>query len=104
MTNVPYVDFLLCVMAGAAGGLTSFLVGIRAQHYKNNKYFAKLTLEVLGGAITSGGLIYVIFDGNRYVFAFAFLAGTAWSQIIQNIRTKITDIIEAALKASGSSK
>jgi hypothetical protein len=98
--QVPQVDVLVfALLPGAAGGLASFLAGLKAQHYKNNKYIVKFGIEVIGGAMTASWLVYVLRE-NQYVYVFSFLIGTAWSQILQKIRTKVTRIIEAALGES----
>jgi hypothetical protein len=90
------MQLLVFAAMGAAGGLTSFLVALKQDHYKNDRYIKKSSIEILGGAVTATCLVYV-FRENQYVYAFSFLIGTAWSQIIQKIRTKITSIVEAAL-------
>jgi hypothetical protein len=102
-TDIPHLDFLFCALAGAAGGLVCFLLGVRNQHYKNNRYLTKFGLEILGGGVTASGLVYV-FRENPYIIVIAFVIGTAWAKIIQSIRAKITDIVVAALKASGDVK
>ena len=86
----------LFVALGAAGGLTSFLVALKQDHYKNDHYIRKSSIEVVGGAITATCLVYA-FQENQYVYVFTFLIGTAWSHIIQRIRSKITSIVEAVL-------
>jgi hypothetical protein len=94
---ISQLEFLILMLwPGAAGGLASFLNGLRLQHYKNNKYLAKFGIEVLGGTVTASSLAYVF---HEYALAsvFAFLIGFAWSQVLQRLRTKITKIVEAAL-------
>jgi hypothetical protein len=95
-TDVIQVQLFAFVALGAAGGLISFLVALRQDHYKNDRYIKKSSIEVLGGAVTASCLVYV-FRESQYVYVFAFLIGTAWSHIIQRIRSKITSIVEAAL-------
>ena len=95
--QIPEAGFLIfMLLPGAAGGLASFLNGLRLQHYKNNKYVAKFGIEVLGGAVTASSLVYAFRD-NSLVWVFAFLIGTAWSQVLQKLRVKITKLVEAAL-------
>ena len=53
-----------------------------------------------GGSITVACLAYLLRD-SQYVFVFAFLIGTAWSHILQKIRTKVTKVVEAALGDAG---
>src|SRR5215813_343208 len=77
----------LLIVLGAAGGLVSFLVSLRLDHYKNNRYLKKSGIEIVGGAITATCLVYVIRE-NQYVYLYAFLIGTAWSYIIQRLRSK----------------
>jgi hypothetical protein len=88
------------LLAGAAGGLTSFLAALRAQHYKNNKYIAKSVIEISGGAVTAVFLSYLFLE-TSYIWVIAFLIGSAWSQIVQRVRTRITRIVEAALGDTG---
>jgi hypothetical protein len=38
-----------------------------------------------------------VFRQYEYIYVFAFLIGTAWSHIIQRLRSKITSMVEAAL-------
>lgn len=90
-------DFLLfMLLPGSAGGLMSFLAALKGEHYRNNKYLTKFAVEVVGGAVTASSLVYVLRE-NPYVYVFAFLIGTGWSQILQKLRAKVTRIVEAAL-------
>jgi hypothetical protein len=103
--NVEYTQLQVVVLmlVGAAGGFASFLVAIRQGHYNNNKYMTKSSIEIVGGAVTATCLVYVIRE-NQYVNVFAFLIGTAWSHILQRLRTKITSIVEAALGDASPNK
>jgi hypothetical protein len=94
--SADLLQIQLFVALGAAWGLTSFLVGLKQDHYKNNRYIKKSIIEVIGGAVTATCLVYV-FRENQYIYVFAFLIGTAWSHIIQRLRSRITRIVEAAL-------
>jgi hypothetical protein len=87
---------LYMLLPGAAGGLVSFLAALKLNHYNNNKYFAKSTIEILGGAVTGYFLSY-LFKGNSYLLVITFIIGTAWSQLLQRIRTTITRMVEGAL-------
>ncbi len=95
-TDLLQIQLFVLVTLGAAGGLTSFLVALKQDHYKNNRHIKKACIEIFGGAVTATCLVY-IFRENRYVYVFTSLIGTAWSHIIQRIRSKITSIVEAAL-------
>jgi len=94
--DLPQLQLFTFVMLGGAGGLISFLVALKLDHYKNNRYIRKSSIEILGGAVTAACLVYVLRE-NPYVYPFAFLIGTSWSHIIQRLRSKITSVVEAAL-------
>src|SRR5262249_53310272 len=93
----------LMLLPGAAGGLASFLVGLKAGHYKNNKYMAKCSIETVGGAVTASSLVYFLRD-SQYTWAFAFAIGAGWSQILQGIRGRVTRIIVAVIGEAGSTR
>jgi hypothetical protein len=95
-TDFVKLESLLLPVLGAAGGLASFLLALKQNKYKNNRYLRKSGIEVVGGAVTAACLVYA-FRGNTLVPVFAFLVGTAWSQILQRLRSKITRLVEAAL-------
>jgi hypothetical protein len=88
------------LLPSAAGGLASFLVALKLGSYRNNRYFAKSTIEVFGGAVT-GCFLSVFFKDNPYVVSIAFLIGMAWSQLLQRIRVTITRMVEGALGEAG---
>jgi len=97
MIEVPHLEIITyTLLPGGAGGLASFLAGVKADQYKNNRYIRKFGIEVLGGAITAAGLVYVLRE-NQYVYVLAFVIGTAWSQILQKARIKVTKMVEGAL-------
>jgi hypothetical protein len=99
--QAEFITFML--FPGGAGGLSSFLAGLKSNHYRNNRYLSKFCIEVVGGALTASSLVYV-FKDNQYVYVFAFVIGTAWSQILQRIREKVTTLVESAIgeKAGGA--
>jgi hypothetical protein len=86
---------------GAAGGLVAFLVAVKNNHYRNDQYIRKLSIEIIGGAIT-GACLVPVFSQTPLTYVFAFLIGTAWAYIIQKVRSKFTRIIEAALGDTSS--
>lgn len=86
-------------LPGCAGGITAFLFAIKKGHYRNNKYFSKFSVEIIGALLTALFLsMHVTSLTNRTILAFAL--GVAWSGVIQIIRTKITKIVEAILGES----
>lgn len=87
---------LYCTIPGGAGGLTLFLYAFQRGHYRNNKYFRKFTIEIIGAMITATFVTALISDGNLQV-PLAFAIGIGWSRVVQIIRTKITKVIEAVL-------
>ena len=99
--------FIYAAVSGGAGGLAFFLLGLRRGHYRNNKYFSKVSIEVFGAAITALFLASILVPSNNYkiIAAVAFAIGVAWSEILQTLRIKITEIVEVALRdARGKSK
>ena len=94
--DVERAAFIL--LASAAGGLISFLLAFKGGHYKNNKYFAKSTLEIFGGGVTGSFLSY-LFKESAYLLVIAFVIGTAWSQLLQRVRSTVTRMVEGALEA-----
>jgi hypothetical protein len=81
---------------GAAGGLVSFLLALKRGHYRNNKYLAKFSIEVIGAMVTASFLSALI-TSHSYQPTVAFLIGIGWTGIIQLARAKITKIVEVAL-------
>jgi len=99
--SLPNLSFVFSMLLpSAAGGLVSFLLAFRAGHYKNNRYIAKSTVEILGGAVTGSFLSYP-FAENAYLPVIAFLIGGAWSQLLQRLRATITRMVEGALSGKG---
>lgn len=82
-------------LPGALGGIVLFVYGYKKGHYRNNKYKIKLSIEVVGAAITATMLALLFPDDYRIVAA--FLIGLSWSGIIQMVRKKITATVSAAL-------
>jgi hypothetical protein len=96
-TNLSALNIMLpMLLPGASGGLVSFLLALKARQYKNNRLIAKSTIEICGGAITAGFIAY-LFIGSSYVWVLAFVIGTAWSQILQGVRARVTRMVLAAL-------
>jgi len=99
--SLPDFEFAFrTLLPSAAGGLVSFLVALKAGHYKNNRYFAKSTIEIFGGGVTGVFLSY-LFKESSYLWVIAFVIGTAWSQLLQRIRGTVTRMVEGALGEAG---
>jgi len=79
-------------LPGAFGGLACFLLGLKRGHYRNNKYVAKVTLEILGGTIVAS---FVAFSPNPLL---GFAVGLSWASILQIVRVKITQVVRASLE------
>ena len=93
--NLKVVMFY-STLPGAAGGIVCFLLALKKDHYRNNKYLVKFTIEVAGAMLTAS-FVTALITSQIYKLLPAFLIGVAWSNIIQMIRYKITKIVEAAL-------
>lgn len=89
-------SFLFGGLPGACGGLVLYIYGHKKGHYQNNKYIAKLLIEVLGASLTAAFLISLFGNANQKIVV-AFLIGMFWSNIIQGIRSRVTGIIQAAI-------
>ena len=88
-------------LPGAGGGLALFLLGLRGGRYRNNRYVAKLCLEIAGAAVTASflaKLVAYILNRQEFLSPIAFLVGLAWVSVVQWARAKVTTIVEAALK------
>jgi|SRR6516225_8800063 hypothetical protein len=98
MTIAPEVAaFLACLLLlGAVGGLSSFLIALKFDHYKNNRFVRKLAIELVGGAVAAPPLGYM-FKESQYVYILAFLIGTMWAHILQRVRNRVTNLVDAAL-------
>lgn len=94
------MDFVLVLLyttlPGGAGGLASFLLGLKRGHYRNDKYAAKFSIEIFGAMVTASFLVLLL-PAEDYRIPIAFVIGIAWASILQSLRTKITKIVEAAL-------
>jgi hypothetical protein len=75
------------------------LYGLKRGHYRNNRYFSKLAIEVIGSSVTASFITPLIVQG-QLIFLVGFLVGIAWGNIIQLIRIKITKMVEAVLGES----
>jgi len=83
---------------GGMGGLVCFLLALQKGHYRNNKYIAKFFIEILGAMVTASFITYLIAKDENYQAAFAFVIGFAWSNIMQMIRSKVTNITENVIR------
>lgn len=81
---------------GAAGGLVSFLLALKRGHYRNNKLFAKFSIEVIGAMVTAS-FLSVLIESHSYQITVSFLIGIGWTGIVQLARAKITKVVEVAL-------
>lgn len=90
-------------LAGAAGGLALFLLGIRRGTYKNNQLVRKASIEILGGAIVAFFATLPFSASEIEVrVTIAFVAGLSWTVIIQRLRSRVTAIVEAAIGSSNN--
>ena len=85
-----------CSLPGIAGGIVLFLWALKNNHYHNNKFIRKFSIELLGAMLTAT-FITMLFKQGTHQVPIAFIIGIGWSGIIQMLRTKVTKIIEAAL-------
>ena len=86
--------FITLTLPGGAGGLASFLLAVRNGHYRNNRYKAKFTIEVLGAMVTATALAAVVarfMDSVAGLSLVAFLVGICWAKLLQILRNKIID-------------
>lgn len=95
LDNIEYL-IVFSIMPGCIGGLTLFLWGVKHGHYKNNKYFAKFLIEILGAMITAS-VVSSLFPLHNYKPFVAFSIGIAWSKIIQTLRNRITKLVIALI-------
>lgn len=86
---------ILAAGCGALGGVATFLFSLKSGHYKNNKYRAKLTLEILGSTLIAA-FVGTLFPEKLVIIA-SFCIGLTWTGIIQVLRTKITKIVQALI-------
>lgn len=80
---------------GACGGLGLFLFSLQKGHYKNNRYKAKLLIELLGAMIVAS-FVGPLFPEKAIIFA-SFSVGLCWATIIQITRNKITKAVKALI-------
>ena len=76
--------------------MVAFLFALKRSHYRNNKYFAKASIELFGAMLTAS-FFSVIITSSRLRPLLAFAVGISWSVVIQTARIKITKVIEATL-------
>lgn len=97
LTSIPPI-LLYLALAGAAGGLCSFLHALRGGRIRNGKYLRKAILEIVGGTLV-GFFVSLPFSAwhDEYRIFLAFASGVAWAILLEYIREKITKVIEAAL-------
>lgn len=88
---------LIASLPGAIGGIATFLYSLKMGHYKNNKYKAKLSLEVLGGAILATFVGPLFPEPIQIQLFAAFATGLTWAGVIQVTRSKITKIVKAVI-------
>ena len=87
---------LHCTIPGLAAGIALFIYAYSRNYYKNNKYFIKLIVELIGAAITAT-FIAIYFNDPLVQITIAFCVGLSWVRILQLIRKKITKVIEVIL-------
>lgn len=79
-------------LPGVFGGIALFLFSLRNGHYKNNRYPAKLLLELLGAGVVAS-FVGQLFPEKAIIFA-SFGVGLCWATIVQITRTKITKAVK----------
>ena len=84
--------------SGALGGCASFLLALRRQHYKNNRYTSKLMIEILGGGLTAFFVIHLFSAESPQLLAVAFLLGASWAHLLQFTRAKLTSAVASILE------
>ncbi len=82
-------------LPGGAGGLAWYLAGRKAGRIKNGRYARKAIVEMIGGGLVASFLSFPLGPFPRHVSA--FVIGLLWSDILQQIRSKVTKIVEAIL-------
>src|SRR5438876_602881 len=78
---------LYSALAGAGGGCTTFVYGLRMGHYRENRYKLKLSTEVVGGSTVAlfVSLAFTSFSVPFRTFL-AFAIGLTWVTVIQQLR------------------
>jgi len=92
-----------CTIPGLFAGIVLFLISYSKNHYKNNKYFVKLMIEIFGAAITATFIAQVIKEPAFRIIT-AFCIGLIWTKAIQLIRNKITRLVEVIFEHSYGEK
>ncbi len=94
--NEIFQKLIFCSIPGFFAGLVLFIFSFSHNYYRNNKYIAKLLIEIIGATITST-FIASFFNTPFIQIVVAFCVGLGWTKVIQSIRSKITAIIEALI-------
>ena len=93
--------FISVVATGAAGAAANFLAGLGKGHYQHGGYVAKFSIEVAGGALTATLVaLSVPFINPQIGLLVAFVIGSAWSNVIQVVRTRVTELVSEILDAA----
>ncbi len=105
MSQTIINSIVYSTLPGLGGGIVIFIYAYSKNQYKNNRYFEKLIIELLGSSITATFITAAI-GHPIYQATLAFCVGLGWARLIQLIRNKVTKIIEAILGVTidGSSK
>ena len=89
-------------LPGAAGGLAIFLYAIRRGRIRNNKHVRKALLDV-GGAMLVASFVALPFgplpEHSTRVMLASFIAGLFWTNTIEIIRERLTQMVLVALRA-----
>jgi hypothetical protein len=85
-------------LAGAAGGCTTFVHGLTMGNYRNETYPRKLSLIIIGEK-TFALFFSLAFSSlaGPYRLFLSFAIGLAWVRVVQQLRKRVTAIINAAL-------
>lgn len=97
--RVPAIIYL-SPFAAAAGGLVCHLYACKKGRVRNNYHCRKAAIEIVGGTLVGfflslGASLAGMPDTGRLLTA--FVGGSAWALILEAMRKKATDIVNAAL-------
>lgn len=85
--------------SGAAGGLLLFVYGIKTGHYKRNRYYRKLLVEIVGAALTAHLASFFVAEDMQIPVGFCI--GFTWTSTLQTLRLRVTKMIDRKLTSVG---
>lgn len=80
---------------GGLGGIAIFALGYLNEEYKNNKYIAKFSAEIIGASLTA--YYFAPLVSTPPTPALAFVVGATWTSILQETRRIVTEKVIDAL-------